>query len=194
VKTRGVWKRQWLFFVGLTVFGLCVILNASFFLQYQASPFRPHHDVPHHQKTAVPSTIPQLLFTSTCSKRDLLRAQVLAFTAREQLYHGKLTHIIYNCNLVDFHELATNTANPYNVSYFHAHQVFNTIKEEKEMDTKEYNPYAILAWYEQFGKSLAPSDFVGIFEVDTIFTRSLDLQILLHTADAALNPTAIGQV
>ncbi|KDO23413.1 hypothetical protein SPRG_11506 [Saprolegnia parasitica CBS 223.65] len=176
----AAWGKHYFILGSIALLALCGYLNATFYIQNQSTSQLRHHNGGYHKAT---SEIPHLVFTSTCAKRDVVRAKVFAFTLRDVGFKGQVTHVLHNCGSPEYHAIS-GKANPYNVTYFHSTAV-------KGSTAKELNPAALLAWLDTV--TLPPNEFVAIFEVDSIFTRSLDLPTLLAGANTIENPTAIAQ-
>ncbi|OQR85341.1 hypothetical protein ACHHYP_11925 [Achlya hypogyna] len=180
-KGAPVWGKQYLILGAIGLLALCGYLNATFYIQNQAGPAQQlrHHGASH----ARAPDLAHLVFTSTCSKRDLLRAKVFAFTIREKEYLGPVTHVLHNCDASAFRAFAASS-NPHNTTRFHAAAV-------KGSEAKELNGAALLAWHNTM--TFAPTEFIAIFEVDSILTRTLDMATLFAGANTIENPTAVAQ-
>ncbi|RHZ41242.1 hypothetical protein DYB31_013097 [Aphanomyces astaci] len=210
--------QRWYLIGGVVVlFAFAAFVNVSFYMRnnvISTSGLVSHvRSEGHHASSASANRfVKHVAFTATCSERDRIRAQVLAFTAREQHFTGDLTYIAYNCDKMAFQTLEKAVSPHFNFTFFHALAV-----QGSPPDATELNPHALHAWYTSShlseydkpkrvvifllcritsaGTRAIPADeFVMIVEVDTIFTRPLDLAAMLHIADTMSNPTLLAQV
>ncbi|KAG9411090.1 hypothetical protein AC1031_016745 [Aphanomyces cochlioides] len=176
--------QRWYLIGGIAfLFCFAAFVNVSFFVTNSASDL-PHIRAEHHG--SVDHFLQHVVFTATCSERDVMRANVLAFSAREQRFTGDLTYVAYNCDKTTFTALASKIPAAYNVSFFHAVDVQGS-------GDKELNPHALHAWISTYAPRVKPEEFVMIVEIDTIFTRTLDIVAMLKVADTMKNPTMLAQ-
>ncbi|ETV79649.1 hypothetical protein, variant 2 [Aphanomyces astaci] len=187
--------QRWYLIGGVVVlFAFAAFVNVSFYMRnnvISTSGLASHvRSEGHHASSASANRfVKHVAFTATCSERDRIRAQVLAFTAREQHFTGDLTYIAYNCDKMAFQTLEKAVSPHFNFTFFHALAV-----QGSPPDATELNPHALHAWITSVGTRAIPADeFVMIVEVDTIFTRPLDLAAMLHIADTMSNPTLLAQ-
>ncbi|ETV96117.1 hypothetical protein H310_10754 [Aphanomyces invadans] len=184
--------QRWYLLGGVALlFGFAAFVNVSFYMRNNAtsSGLSAAHvrAEGRHGSSASNRIVKHVVFTATCSERDRMRSQVLAFTAREQRFTGYLTYIAYNCDKMAFLTLQKAMPPHYNVAFFHAANIQGS-------GETELNPHALHAWTKSpEAKALPADEFVMIVEIDTIFTRTLDLAAMLHVADTMTNPTLLGQ-
>ncbi|KAF0683965.1 Aste57867_24046 [Aphanomyces stellatus] len=188
--TSKLTLQRWYFLGGIVfLMALAAFVNVSFFMSNSsslASYSPPHFRADHHAVAATDRYVKHVAFTATCSERDIMRATVLAFSAREQQFKGDLTYVAYKCDAVTFAALHTKLPAHYNITFFHATGIQGT-------GDKELDPHALHAWIAATAPAIAPEEFVMVVEVDTIFTRTLDLAAMLKVADTMPNPYMMAQ-
>ena len=128
--------------------------------------------------------ISKILFTTTCSDRDLLSATVLASSARGEGFVDGITHAMYHCDK----NMDTKSSN--NVERLTFRDV---VPVEAEIKTS-IHPHAVKRWLESSnGEQMHDEDYVMLVESDSIFLKKPTIDIVREQTTDIQHPKGYGQ-